>query len=416
MTPQQQDAWATRAILNTAVNRIQLVGSKTLQSTDSPTVIFQPINIGLIKRFIVSVTATANFNATGTANTVVTDFGVANFFGQNSIQYSDLNNYLRINTSGAHLSLVANAKRRGNYGGATASTTSGVQTPNLPPGTVPRPTMLSAVSPTWPVFTWSNPSAGTPAVQLRGVFEIPLAYSDTDLRGAVWANVLNAVQTLTLTVNTSPDVISTPAAPQDSTFAVFVAGSLNPLLTYSNITITVYQEYLDQLPQANGVAILPALSLATAYELKSTVFDAITQGQEFYIPYANQRSFLSTFVTYFNASTPVGAGGASPTTPPYGRVTGQDIQYWALVAANSTYVWRVDPLTNQLFTRNVTSTDLPYGTYMFDTRQKNIATLQYGNLALVLNPLIAGPGAYANVMWEDFALLNTLQSGPSLSS
>jgi hypothetical protein len=54
--------------------------------------------------------------------------------------------------------------------------------------------------------------------------------------------------------------------------------------------------------------------------------------------------------------------------------------------------------------------------YYFSSRRKNLATLQYGNLQLTLNAKIATAQGFCNVMWEAFALQNTLQSGASLAS
>ena len=66
--------------------------------------------------------------------------------------------------------------------------------------------------------------------------------------------------------------------------------------------------------------------------------------------------------------------------------------------------------------RDHMNSDLPFGTYYFPSRRKNIATLQFGNLQLTVNANSATPSGYVNVMWEAFALQNTLQSGASLAS
>lgn len=395
LSPQQQDQMATRAILASAVDRIQLVDTSTVFPASNPTLIIQPINVGLIKRFTIIVSGTiAN---SGSTTISLTDFGLANLFGQGGVQYTDLNNYLRINTSGAHLSLVANAKRRRPYGGTSEWNSVGVTTAtNLSE-------MLNVNPASWGVFQAPATIAASASGTFRAVFELPLAYADDDLRGAVWANVLNAVQQITLTFNNQ--VVT--AAPNDNTFAVY-SGAAGSAGSITSASVTIYQEYLDQLPKANSpgglTTILPALSLSTVYELKSTIQSAITPNQEFYIPYANQRSFISTFVTYNN-------NGQST-----GRLLGTDVAYWALLAANASYIWKLDPLTCALKSREHLTTDLPSGTYYFPTRRKNIATLQFGNLQLTLNASTAAAGAYANVMWEDFALQNTLQSGPSLAS
>lgn len=398
LTPQQQDAIATRAILASAVDRVQAVASQNVFPATNPVMLVQPINVGLVKRFTIIVEAIiAN---TGTVDIGLTSYGLANIFGQSGIQYVDLNNYLRVNTSGAHLSLLSCAKRRRSYGATyddnETGVTSGVN--------ITRSKMLNVAPASWSVFLGPTTITAGTSANVRAVFELPLAYTDDDLRGAVWANVLNAVQQITLTFNAHPVV----ALPADANYAVY-AGNAGAAGSITSAKVTIYQEYLDQLPKAQGpqgvTTILPALSLSTVYELKSTVFQNIPPNQEFFIPYANQRSFISTFATYNHD------GNAD------GLQIGEDVNYWALLSANSTYIWKLDPLTCALKSREHLMSDLPPGTYYFPSRRHNLASLQFGNLQLTLMSTgAATPASYVNVMWEAFALQNTLASGASLAS
>lgn len=395
MTPQQQDAIATRAILASAVDRIQLVAAEQVFPASNPVLIVQPINVGLVKRFTIVCNGTVTNS--GTVDIALTDWGLANLFGQGGIQYTDLNNYLRVNTSGQHLTSLAQAKRRRAYGSTTQDDQRGLAFPNFM-------SKMTNVPPAfWGVFQApATITAGTSGT-IRAVFELPLSYTDDDLRGAVWANVLNAVQQVTLTFNQQAVV----AQPNDSNFAMY-QGAAGAAGSITSVNVTIYQEYLDQLPKTSGpqgvTTILPALSLSTVYELKSTIFSSVTPNQEFYIPYANQRSFISTFAT-FNSD---GTSG--------GRVLDGDVNYWALLAANASYIWKLDPNTVAMKSRDHLNSDLPFGTFYFPTRRKNIATLQFGNLQLTLNAATATAQGYVNVMWEAFALQNTLQSGASLAS
>ena len=393
MTPQQQDRLATSAILASAVDRIQLVASSSVFPASNPVLLIQPVNVGLIKRFTIVVTG--HIANTGTVPINLTDNGLANLFGQGGVQYIDLNNYLRVNTSGQHLSALSSAKRRRSYGATYDD--------NVAQANGSRSKMFNVEPAYWPVYdALPQITAGTNAA-FRAMFELPLAYSDDDLRGSIWANVLNAVQQLTLTFNTQ----AVSADPGDNTFAVY-SGAAGAAGTITDAQVTVYQEYLDQLPKANGpggvTTILPALSLSTVYELKSTIFKNIVPNQEFYVPYANQRSFVSTYATFNHDGTAAG------------RVWGADVAYWALLSANSTYIWKLDPLTVAQKSREHLMADNPAGAYYFPTRRHNLATLQFGNLQLTLNALNATPASYINVGWEAFALQNTLASGASLAS
>lgn len=406
MTPQQQDAMATRAILASAVDRMQMVATQTVYPASNPVLIIQPINVGLIKRFTIVCSGTiAN---TGTTDITIQDrgFGLANLFGQGGVQYTDLNNYLRVNTSGAHLSLLANGKRRRPYGGTYMA--QAISTEDMAVGNISRSQMLPTPAALWPVFMAPPTIVAGGSGNFRGVFELPISYTDDDLRGAIWANVLNAVQQITLTFNTQ--IVT--ADPQDNTFAMY-SGPAGSAGSIAACTVIIYQEYLDQLPKAQGAngtvtTILPALSMSTVYELKSTIFKNVPANQEFFIPYANQRSFISTFATFNRDGTATGRG------------LGGEVNYWALLAANATYIWKLDALTCAMKSREHLTVDLPGSTYYFPTRRRNLATLQFGNLQLTLNcndqffPVT--PSSYVNVMWEAFALQNTLQSGASLAS
>jgi hypothetical protein len=392
MSLTQQDQMATQAILKRAVNRIQNVGSTTLSPASNPTWLLQPINVGLIKRFYIVCTGTITNSGSQTLN--LTDAGLSNIFGVGGVQYTDLNNYLRVNTSGQHLTLLSYAKnRKPKFGTANWNTVDGSnlsQMLNVPPALW---SVLEA-----PASITTETGSGT----FRAMFELPLAYSDKDLRGAIWANVLTAVQQLQLTVN--QNIVAAGTA--DPTFAIY-SGASGAAGSITSITMTVYQEYLDQLPQAsNGrqvTTLLPQLSLSTVYEIKSLVQQAISPNQENYFSYTNQRSFLGTFVRYNNN------GGN-------GLEEGGDIAYWALVSANAAYLWKLDPLTATALSRDSLEVDLPRGTYYFDSRKRAIATLQFGNIQLTLNPSTANAGAYMYLMLDAFAPLNTLQNGPGLTN
>jgi hypothetical protein len=388
MTPQQQDELATRAILARAIERTQLVTTQTIAPANNPVVNIPLLNVGLVKRLL--LVGSCTITNTGSTTVTLTEQGLANIFGQNGIQYADLNNFLRISTSGQHIAMVANAKRRHPMGGTYQSNTltgsNRSQLMNLPPAT-------------WGVYSAPATIASGGSATVRFAFEIPLAYSDDNLKGAVWANVLSAVHSLTLTFNAQ----AVTADPLDNSFAVY-SGAAGSAGAISTATFSVYQNYFDNLPMVNGQYIRPELSLATVYELKSTVFKGVSANQEFQIPYANQRSFISTFLLYNNDGTSAG------------KVYGTDMGYLALQASNSSYIWKLDPLTVALASREHLKGDLPAGTYYMPSRKRNLATAQYGNLQLTINPTSAGANAQVIAMWEDFALLQAISNGPSLPS
>lgn len=378
-----QNINARNLIIGNAVDMLQPVFSSTfVPSAGNNVVNIQPRYVGLIKGFYVKVTATIA-NTSGSAF-ALTDFNVANILS--NITLTDLNNNVRINTTGWHLTFVNTIKARSIYGDAAVYST-GFDSP-IKYGNNYNPGVINAAA---TLATGNNTT-------INMYYWVPCAYSDDDYRGAIYANVLNATMQLTLTVNPNPIAATTT----DATNAVYLsAGTAAGSIT--SCTIAVSQSYMDQIPMANGLPILPAMDLQTIYELKYTQFTAINAGNDFPVQYPNFRDFLGTVAVYNNNGTT-------------GRAAGTDINYWSLLAANVTPIFKVDPYLQALRTRNMLNVDMPLGVYYFSSRRKPIATSQYGNMQLVLNPITAAAGAYLTIGWEDFSMINTIGSAGSLPS
>jgi hypothetical protein len=374
-SPQQLNAMARMLVQTQSIPMTQQIYSQSVNPANGNVVTINPRNVGLIMGFWLKVTATATNNDSGSAAATPTDFGAANLLSQ--ITFTDLNNNVRIQTTGWHLAFLNSLKARKPYGAALVSTSDD------------GPVKYGA---NWTVSTIPATIAKSATGTVTYWYWVPLAYSDSDFRGAIYANVINATQQLQLTINNTPT-----AATGDTTAAIFTGSNsvaLNP------VTITVYQVYRDQIPMVNGMPILPQLDLGTIYELKQTAFTSMVVNQDFPMQYANFRDFLSTVVVYFNGTT---------------RGVGADINYWALQAANFTNLFKMEPALSALRTRNHLHYDLPPGAYYFGSREKPISSVQYGNMELVLNPATAGAGtAYALVGYEDFAVVNVVSGAGSL--
>lgn len=366
-----------------AVRMTQQIFSQTFVPANAPVVNIPPRNVGLIMGFWVKVQATiANATGGGVAITP-TDFGAANLLSQ--IQFTDLNNLVRHQTSGWHLNFLNSIKGRVPYGSALLNNTmDGIN-------------VSGAYGSNWLVINEPASIADTASAVVTMWYYVPLAYTDGDYRGAVFANVVNATMQLQLTINTNVVAPSTA----DTTTAVYKAAA--GAGSNTSTTITVYQDYLDQIPMGQNGYILPMMDLSTIYELKTTTFSAIVAGNDFPMQYPNFRDFLSTFAVY--NSNPAVAGG---------RGVGADINYWALQAANLTNIFKLEPALVALRSRAMLHTDFPRGTYYFGSRNKPIATTQYGNMELVLNAITAAAGAYCLIGWEDFGLQNVITQAGSL--
>lgn len=390
LSPQQINAMQRQAVLSQSVEMTQQIYSNTVAAATAPgtTLLINPRNVGLIKRFLIVVSGTLKETG-GITDGTVSALGFSNLLSQ--ITFTDLNNNIRVQTGGWHLSALATARHRRQYAG-------GLVEGAFAQGTAPvLDNQVQRYGNNFPVIVAPQTvPKGTAGNAFRVMFDLPLAYSDDDLRGSVYANVVNAVMQIGLTINASPFV----AAGTDNTFAITDGGTVafdGPL------TVTVYQVYLDQLPFGKNGVVLPILDLSTVYEMKSTVFSAIVAGNDFPIPYANFRDFLSTFLLFNSTGLDTNPGN------------GSDVNYLALQSANFTNLFKLDPLTVAFNSRQIIGTDFPKALYYFSHRRKPISTTQYGNMELILNAKTAAAGAYATVGWEDFALVNTLTQAGSLA-
>lgn len=392
MSPAQVNAQARSLINALAVPREQIifsnqyaaVGTANISNT-TPVVNIQPRMVGLIRGFIVKLQCTIT---NGSAVQIdLTDFGPSNLLNQ--IQFQDLQNNTRIQTTGWHLAALNTAKQRRPWASSFLRGTGFSYPVNYGDNMAGQDGAPSTI-----------PAGGSAAVTFW--WYVPLAYSEKDLRGAVYANVVNATMQLNLTFNTLPVVDNG----QDATLAVYqgdVAGS-TALAVISAATVTVYQDYLDQLPVGQQGVILPPLDLATIYDIKNTLLTAVVANQDFPVQYANFRDFLSTFAVYVNTA----AGGV--------RGNGSDINYFALQSANFTNIWKRNPDRIATIVRNLMGVDPPPGMYYFSSRERPISTQQYGNMELVLNAATAGAGAYLLMGYESFAMLNNVVGAGSLAA
>jgi hypothetical protein len=372
-----------QAIVQTALKRQQEIYTNTFNPTAGVVLNIQPRYAGLILGFFVDVEATCTV---GTNNYLRTQFGGANLIQQ--CRFDDLSNNTRIQTTGWHLNAVNSAKLGMPY------------------------MACNTINTDYPVGygeTFTNNIATAPATMttagatIKMLFWVPLAYSEVDLRGAMWANVVNATANLQLTLATSAQAFVAHTA--DPTSAVYQADATGATGAITSYTVKVHQVYYDQLPtDQKGNQLLPVVDLSTLYMLNNTTVSGFVTGSDFPIPYANFRSFLSTVVIYDNQT-----GGAY-------NAAGTDINYWMLQTANFTNIFKYQSWFPGVFAREAIGDDFPLGMYYFDSRKKPINTIQFGNQQLILNPTgTVNTGANALVGWEMFAITNTLVGAASLA-
>ena len=397
LTPAQQaqmiNSQARSAIKQYAVRMQQPLVSTNIVPANNPVLTINPRNVGLILGFMVEVQHTV-VNGSG-VQINLTDF--ANWNALSQMQFQDFNNTTRLQTTGWHLGMINAVRAKRPYGTAWVKST-GFDSP-INYGS----NWLNQIGLTVAGSSTSDIGAGSTGI-LTMWYWVPLAYSDEDLRGAIYANVVNATAQLVLSMPGTNGVSTVVANGADSTQAMFVGASAGSIaaVSISNTLVNVWQYYYDQLPVGPQGTILPVTDLATIYELKTTTQSSIQANTDFGYQYANFRNFLSTSVVYVNTA----AGGL--------RGVGADINFWSLQSANTTNIWKKTPALLALEFRNFFQTDLPPGCYYFGSRAKPIATTQYGNMQLILNAITAASGAYQLVGVEDFALIQQLSMAGSL--
>jgi hypothetical protein len=377
-TPQNNND-ASAACRNVGVPVVQKIASFT--NTSNPyvagqsTVINLPlVNVGLIKRLWVRVQA--NVSQVAAETHTAQAMGPANFLSQ--VVVTDLNNLVRVNTAGWHLSMLSTAKRQLAFGASFTS--------DSPFGFGSNYSLVKI------------PATLTTAQNLSSFYEIPLSYSDADLRGAMFANVTTASMNVQLTIN--PNLFQTSTG--DAALSCFKSSTAQ-LGKINSYTIDVYQEYIDQLPRyQDGSYMLPLLDIATQYNVINTNATGMAVGADFSLPYAALRSYMSTFVMYDNAGV---------------LNAGTDINYFALQSANSMNIFKYDPFVAQLLNgRNKINDDWPAGLYYFDHRAKPISTIAGGNTQLIVNPSSVGAQSIFNIGYEFFAMTQQLQQAGSITS
>ena len=376
----QQNSSARSLILARSVNMIQNVYSTTITSPGSTNNVINAIPrfVGLNKRFYVEISATVS-NSDSTYSAALTPLGAANLLSQ--VTFTDLSNNVRVQTAGWHLFLLSSAKRFGAFGAAYTNDS---------------PVSFGS---NWAAISAPSTIAASGTGTIKITYEVPLSYSDTDLRGAIWMNVINATAQLQLVLNPAISVLHTA----DPTLAVYqMATSGTGAVTITSATVNVYQNYLDQLPVAqNGAVVLPITDLSTVYLIQNTTNPTtLSANSDNPVPYANYRDFLSTFAIFDNGGT---------------LNTGSDVNYWAIQAANYVNYVKYDPNLAAIFSRNTFSSDLPAGVYYFSHRHKPISTQQFGNTQLILNPSTVNTGGKLLLGYEMFALINLIAQAGALS-
>jgi hypothetical protein len=217
----------------------------------------------------------------------------------------------------------------------------------------------------------------TPTAQasdtIRFFVDIPLAVdSSRDLRGSLLTQTSNGEYTVTVdwtSAGTSTTLSNTNDCNNYSTAA-------SGTITVTGCNVTLWQDIYYPQPASNGQLLLPALDLATVYEISGGFQSmSLTAGAETLINAPNERTVIGTHVSFCNQ------GAAAFGTDFTGaRMLVNGNTPW-LDYGNGTHI-----LDKTLEARDQLGTDLLPGQYVFNHRQQPVITNQYGSVQYGFTP------------------------------
>lgn len=385
----QQNMAARLAVLQIAQNMWQIISTQTLLNVPYGTVLNIPIRqVGLTKRFIIEVAFTVAQSAAETQT--LTRLGPANIFS--NVTLNDLSNYTRVNTAGWHLFMLQ-CMKQAFFSGPAGQGKSDFQPAPSVFGTAytnDSPVQAKAGS-----AVVSAPATVTTAASGRWFYEVPVSYSDADLRGAIYTSVVSATMYLQMTVNPNFGVGSAG----DPTLAVYQSSTAANLVNINSMTVTVYQNYLDQIPLGQNGPVLPAQDISKMYLLTNGSFTGLVATQDFPITFPNFRAWQSLSIIYDNAGN---------------TNYGTDVSMFQLQTANLSNIRQLDPNMQLLLQRIALKNDFTAGAYYFDFRDKPINTNQYGNMQITVRP--TGSTGSLLVGYEGIGIANQVINAGSIPS
>jgi hypothetical protein len=276
----------------------------------------------------------------------------------NNVQVTDYNGTARANLSGFALWALNSYRRRAPFGLNNESETAVMSNPVVPT------------------------AVGNGTVSFYG--EIPIAYdAQNDLRGAILAQTAVGDMYATFTLN--PTLLA-----QGDVDAVYTGAGTTTVVENGDCSITIWQDFL--LPQAvntKGQIPLPALDLATVYELAGNIIttDNIIENAQKLINYPNLRSVYGSYINFVNNKSLAAVGSLGSMQ----------------IIANGNNVIRDETEGSKYFEqRNYLNGDLLPGVFAWLHRKRPIETALFGNVQAGLTPIVALTNPYMEVTWESF--------------
>lgn len=347
MSPQQQNFFARQNLLQTGIPMVKRLAPVTgaLGSQIKIPLLRMGIMTGVLLQFSVPLTI---------ADAVATPSPVAPWNLAQVVSYNDFAGVQRTRTNGFQLWAAQTFKQ--------GDALSGISAGNYASGA-------------GPALNYDTNILNLPTAIGNGTayfsLYVPMAYDpNSDLTGAV----------LTQT-NVGEHYINIQLANAlegaDPWASMYVNGAAT-ITAPSGVTVEAYQYYIQ--PQNMGAENLPLLDLSTVYGFEGgyQLSGNIAAGQSTFINFPNNRSILSTLITYEN-------GGAF--TP-----NGADLSQITLMANSNTNFRELTPRLLRETMRNLANCDVAQGTYYLPSRRQPILTQLYANVQAKMDVVTANAG------------------------
>ena len=395
----QQNAMARSIVLQNSIKVIQDVreGVGTFEPASNPVIVVKPKMTGLVLGTYYQFTFVIE-NTSTTANLTLNEpLGISNLIS--SIDFEDINGTHRITTDLLHL-LILNAIRNKKPLGSKKTLINPVIDFGNNFATVSVPSSIP--------YNATGNATGTVSFYVY----IPFAYSDVDLRGAIYANVINASMQTSFTIN--PNAISSatsnpPLGPAAAGGCAYYGATGN----IQSVTVSAKQVYLTDLPAFStkyglakefnqGGYVMPYTDLNTMYQLSKISYGGtLSAGAKSQVAYAALRTYLSSLLLYNNGNE---------------LNAGTDITEISIKGANEFEWLRSNPMFQSLLFEDIYEYDLPAGMYLVSRRSSPINTAQFGNMYIDFEPSTVNTGATLTKYDEYFGYTNLTNTATAVGA
>lgn len=342
MSPQQQNFLARQNLLTTGISMIKRLQPVTgaLGSQMKIPLLRMGIMTGVMLQFTVPVT-------------VATDPAVASPVAPWNIAqvvaYNDFAGTQRTRTNGFQLWAAQSLKQ----GDALSSVA----------------TMASATGGSAPSLNYDTNIINQPTAvgsnEIKFSLYVPMAYDPaSDLTGAVLTQTNVGEHYITIQ-------LANALVNADPWIAPYISGAV----TTTGVTVEAFQYYIQ--PQSMGMENLPVIDLSTVYGFEGAYQTTanIASGQATYINLPNNRSILSSLITYENGSA--------------FTANGTDLNQITVVANSNTNFKEMTPRLVRETMRNIINSDIAAGTYYLGSRRQPILTQLYANVQAKMDVISA---------------------------